>query len=74
LQIKYALEFARYVRIQNPSSPIVWGGVHQTFLSEQTASSDYVDFVVQGEGELIIKDVANKLALNQPLDNVDGIT
>lgn len=74
LQIKYALEFARYVRMQNPSCPIVWGGVHPTLLPEQTAVNDFVDFVVRGEGELIVKDLANALAMNQPLDDVAGIT
>ena len=74
LQIKYALEFASYVRMQNPSCPIVWGGVHPTLLPEQTASNDYVDIVVRGEGELIVKDLANNLALNQPLDDVAGLT
>src|SRR5208283_5184692 len=61
LQIKYALEFARYVRNQNSSFPIVWGGVHPTLLPEQTASNPYVDVVINGEGELIIKDLAKKL-------------
>ena len=74
LQIKYALEFARYVRMQNPSCPIVWGGVHPTLLPEQTASNDYVDVVVRGEGELIIKDLANTLWKGIPLDDVAGIT
>jgi len=74
IQINYALEFARYVRIQAPSSPIVWGGVHPTLLPEQTASNEYVDIVVRGEGELIIKDLANTLASNKPLDTVAGIT
>ena len=74
IQINYALEFARYVRIQAPSSPIVWGGVHPTLLPEQTASNEYVDIVVRGEGELIIKDLANALALNESLDTVAGIT
>jgi anaerobic magnesium-protoporphyrin IX monomethyl ester cyclase len=74
LQIKYAIEFAKYVRMQNPSCPLVWGGVHPTLLPEQTANSDLVDVVVRGEAELIIKDLANALALNRPLDNVEGIT
>ena len=74
LQIKYALEFARYVRMQNPSCPLVWGGVHPTLLPEQTASNDFVDIVVRGEGELIVKDLAIELALNRPLDDVLGIT
>jgi anaerobic magnesium-protoporphyrin IX monomethyl ester cyclase len=55
LQIKHALEFARYARMQNPSCPLVWGGVHPALLPEPTAINDYVDVVVRGEGELIIK-------------------
>jgi anaerobic magnesium-protoporphyrin IX monomethyl ester cyclase len=74
LQIKYALEFARYARMQAPSSSLVWGGIHPTLLPEQTATNDYVDIVVRGEGELIIKDLANALASYQPLDSVAGIT
>lgn len=74
LQIKYALEFARHARMRNPYVPLVWGGVHPTLLPEQTASHGYVDIVVRGEGELIVKDLANALALNRPLDDVAGIT
>ena len=74
LQIKYALEFAHFVRMQNPSVPLVWGGVHPTLLPEQTATSDYVDVVVRGEGELVINDLAGAFALNKPLDEVAGIT
>ena len=54
--------------------PNVWGGVHPTLLPEQTASNDFVDIVVRGEGELIVKDLAVALALNRPLDDVAGIT
>jgi radical SAM superfamily enzyme YgiQ (UPF0313 family) len=74
LQIKYALEFARDARSRNPSCMLVWGGVHPTLLPEQTASNSYVDVVVRGEGELIIKDLANALASGQPLKNVLGVT
>ncbi len=74
LQIKYALELAHYVKTQNPSCPLVWGGVHPTLLPEQTASHPLVDVVVRGEGELIVKDLANALASAQPLEGVAGIT
>jgi anaerobic magnesium-protoporphyrin IX monomethyl ester cyclase len=74
LQIRYALEFARYVRRQHCSVPLVWGGVHPTLLPDQTASNDFVDIVVRGEAELIIKDLANALAQNLPINNVQGIT
>lgn len=55
-------------------APLVWGGVHPTLLPEQTASNDFVDIVVRGEGELVIKDLANALAENRPLGDVAGIT
>jgi anaerobic magnesium-protoporphyrin IX monomethyl ester cyclase len=74
LQIRYALEIAHYVRANNLSVPLVWGGIHPTLLPTQTASNDFVDIVVRGEGELIIKDLANALAQNLPIDNVAGIT
>lgn len=74
LQIKYALELAKHIRNKNSSVPLVWGGVHPTLLPQQTVCNDYVDVVVRGEGELIIKDLANALAQNEPLDTVNGIT
>jgi len=74
LQIRYALEFARHVREENPSCPLVWGGVHPMLLPEQTAVNSCVDVVVRGEGELIIKDLARALAFGKPLDDVAGIT
>jgi len=74
LQIKYGLEFAKKVRTQNQLCPIVWGGVHPTLLPEQTAKNEYVDVVVRGEGELIITELASRLAKGEPLDDVPGIT
>lgn len=74
LQIKYALMFAKHVRAHDPSVPLVWGGVHPTLLPEQTARHDLVDVVIRGEGELIVKDLANTIAQNQPLDDVLGVT
>lgn len=74
MQIKYALEFARFVKTQNPSCPLVWGGVHPTLLPEQTVNNEFVDVVVRGEGELIVKHLANCISNNRPIDNVAGIT
>jgi anaerobic magnesium-protoporphyrin IX monomethyl ester cyclase len=74
MQIKFALEFARFIKTQNPSCPIVWGGVHPTLLPEQTVNHEFVDIVVRGEGELIVKQLANCISNNQPIDNVAGIT
>jgi radical SAM superfamily enzyme YgiQ (UPF0313 family) len=74
LQIKYALEFAQYVRAQGVTCPIVWGGIHPTLLPEQTVRDDLVDIVVRGEGELIVKDLANRLIRGDSIQKVAGIT
>jgi anaerobic magnesium-protoporphyrin IX monomethyl ester cyclase len=74
MQIKYALMFARYFRTKNAYCPIVWGGVHPTLLPEQTVSHDLADIVVRGEGELIVKNLANHLSNLQSIDTVAGIT
>lgn len=51
-QIPHALEISKHIRQCDPSIPIIWGGVHPTLYPVQTAKSEYVDFVVKGEGEI----------------------
>jgi len=73
-QIRYGLEFARWVRAAKPRVRIVWGGVHPTLLPEQTAADPNVDVVVRGEGELVVGPLADALASGEPLDAVSGLT
>ena len=73
-QIHYGLEFAKRVRSENSSCPIVWGGVHPTLLPEQTAASKFVDIVVRGEGERVVPKLANKLAAGETFADVGGLT
>jgi radical SAM superfamily enzyme YgiQ (UPF0313 family) len=73
-QIQFTLDFAKKVRTEIPSCPIVWGGIHPSLLPEQTVRNPYVDIVVRGEAEAVITDLANALKTNQSLYNVKGIT
>lgn len=73
-QIRYAIDFAKKVRNENPSCPIVWGGVHPTLLPQQTIENEMVDIVVRGEGDLVVAELAKSLAACIPLENVKGIT
>jgi anaerobic magnesium-protoporphyrin IX monomethyl ester cyclase len=50
-QIKRSLTIACYIRKNNPEIPLVWGGVQPTMCPHQTAESELVDFVIKGEGE-----------------------
>ena len=73
-QIGYGLEFAKKTRVESPESPIVWGGVHPSLLPDQTLDSQYVDIVVRGEGDSIIRELARKLENKESLETVGGIT
>ncbi len=46
-----AIDIAKYIKDSHPQIPIVWGGPHVSALPEQTLASQYVDYIVWGEGE-----------------------
>ena len=60
-QIAHGLEMAGAVRELAPELPIVWGGVHPSFLPEQTVRSTLVDIVVMREGEACFPALVNAL-------------
>ncbi len=63
------------IRKYMPCVKIVLGGVHPTVLPDETLAETGADFIVRGEGEKIIVNLANALFYyDQPLDGVRGIT
>ena len=53
--------------------PVVWGGIHPTFLPECTLKDDSVDFIIMGEGEECICELANKLINTEDFTNIKGL-
>lgn len=47
-QIKFALEISK---VFHNRIKIAWGGIHPTILPEDTIKSEYIDYVLIGEGE-----------------------
>ncbi len=74
LQIGHGIDFARLMRESNPSSPLVWGGVHPSILPNQTIANGLVDVVVRGEGEGAAVEIAERLNAGAPLEGIKGIT
>lgn len=58
---------------QKTNIPIVWGGVHPSSIPNQCISEDYIDIIGIGEGELIVKNLAEAIYNDLPLKNVKGI-
>ncbi|NLH50136.1 MAG: radical SAM protein [Myxococcales bacterium] len=73
-QIAWGLKAAAVARQAAPATRIVWGGIHPSLLPEQTARHPLVDFVVRGEGEITLPELAAALAANEAPRHVAGLT
>jgi radical SAM superfamily enzyme YgiQ (UPF0313 family) len=50
-QVATAIDVSRAIRTVRPRLPIVWGGYFPTLYPDVALNSDYVDYVVRGQGE-----------------------
>ncbi|MCW4047433.1 MAG: cobalamin-dependent protein [Candidatus Bathyarchaeota archaeon] len=58
-----------------PDVTVVLGGPHATFMDEQIiAEETAVDFVVRGEGELTLLEIAENIHSSRKIDSIEGIT
>ena len=68
-----AMAVARQVRKRHPNCSIVVGGHHPTALPEAVLSETAVDFVLRGDGEAGLPDLADALKQGNSPVNVPGI-
>jgi anaerobic magnesium-protoporphyrin IX monomethyl ester cyclase len=69
-----SIEVVNAVKNQFPIIPIVVGGPHPTILPEETLrENNAIDFVVVGEGEIILLNLVNALEKKQNTHNIEGI-
>ena len=71
-QIRYGLEFARFVR-EHSDAKIVWGGIHPTLKPEQTVRHELVDYVVAGEGEFIFRELVKCIVRGENAQCIPGV-
>jgi radical SAM superfamily enzyme YgiQ (UPF0313 family) len=70
-----ALNIAYYIKQKNPKLKIILGGPHATLLPEETlVSSNDIDVIVRGEGDVTVIDLLQALEKNRPLASVAGIS
>lgn len=70
-QISEGLEVSAAVR--RAGVPVVWGGIHPTLLPRQTLEHPLVDFVVEGEGEETLPELADALAAGRDTGAIPGL-
>jgi radical SAM superfamily enzyme YgiQ (UPF0313 family) len=61
-QVATAIEMSQALRAVQPDLPIVWGGYFPTLYPAVALNSDYVDFVIRGQGEDAFGDLLRALA------------
>lgn len=61
-QIGYALEISKFAKEYAPDIPVLWGGVHPTYLPEQTLENPNVDMIATYQGEETLLELARQLA------------
>lgn len=70
---KNALGVARFVK-DNIKTTIVFGGIHVTLAPEESIKHDLIDYIVRGEGEATIVELANALSANKSdVSKIDGL-
>jgi len=58
---------------KNLDVPVVWGGVHASVHPQNILEQDWVDFVVQGEGEYALLDLVNALQDGRSVNRIPNI-
>jgi len=71
-QLRHALDISKIVK-EYGNSPVIWGGTHASLLPAQTLENEYIDIVVQGDGEETFPELVRALDGKQPLSTVKGI-
>jgi len=73
-QIKHSYFLSKELKKLYPDLHIVWGGIHPTLFTEQTIQSDYVDYVIYGEGEYSFEKLLSHLKKsNKDLSSIENL-
>src|SRR3989338_11210607 len=58
---QWACTIARMIKEELPDTPIIFGGIHPTSVTERVIKNDFVDMVCVGEGEYPMLELANSI-------------
>jgi anaerobic magnesium-protoporphyrin IX monomethyl ester cyclase len=73
VHILYTAEICKKIKQKDPSIPICLGGVHASLLAQQCIEEDYFDFVIDGDGEETIVELAGALASDKEFSGIEGL-
>ena len=69
-----ALHATRKVKEQFNELPVIWGGWHTSLFPKETLNDEpSIDISVQGQGEITFREIVDRLATKQSVNDVKGI-
>lgn len=72
-QLKQAIPFSKQLKKQFPKLTIVWGGYFASNQCEVVLKSGYVDYVVNGMGDITFPKLINAIANKLPVDDIKNL-
>ena len=69
-----AIRVAQAMKQQHASVPVIFGGWHPSLLPAQTLQENYVDYVIRGQGELTLLEVAERFSRGESIDDVASVS
>jgi len=73
VQVPNALEISDFIKENDPSIPVIWGGTHPYLFPKSTVMDESVDIVVVGEGEHTMLELVKYFEDGTSLNDMDGI-
>ena len=71
--IRETVQIARLAKSLYPDKPVILGGWHPSLLPDQTLAAEYVDVVVQGQGEETMLEVAERVEAGESFEGIPGV-
>jgi len=72
--IQDALDIIRAAKKRRPDLPVICGGWHPSLFPKEMLQEAGIDITVQGQGEATFEELVEKLAGNEAIDNISGLT
>jgi anaerobic magnesium-protoporphyrin IX monomethyl ester cyclase len=68
-----AVMVAKTAKKVNPAALVMFGGHHVNLFPIETIRLPYVDIAVMGDGELVVKEILDRLSDNKSIDELNGV-
>jgi radical SAM superfamily enzyme YgiQ (UPF0313 family) len=73
INIASALDITKFIKNINKNIPILWGGIHPTLFPKQTCQHPLINFVIYGDGELPLLELAISLKAKKKFNHIKGL-